>query len=58
MVQRKQHVHNSYDSHRYECTVTARVASLGAQEDLQERKTSKAVTNFRQDPGSSLQVEP
>ena len=58
IVQSKQHVHSSYDSHRYECIVTARVVPLETQEDLQERKASEAVTSFRQDPGSSLQVEP
>lgn len=57
-VQSKQHVHSSYDSHRYVCIVTARVVPLETQEDLQERKASKAVMSFRQEPGSSLQVEP
>lgn len=31
---------------------------LGAQEGLQERKASKAVMSFRQDPSSSVQAEP
>lgn len=57
-VQSKQHVHSSYDSHGHECIGTARVVSLETQEDLQERRASKAGTSFGQDPGSSLQVEP
>lgn len=57
-VQSKQHIHSSCDSHHYESIVTARVVPLETQEDLQEKKASKAVRSFRQDPGSSLQVEP
>lgn len=57
-VRSKQPVHSSYYSHHYECIVTARVVPLGAQEDLQERKASKAVMSFRQDPSSSVQAEP
>lgn len=49
-VQSKQTLHSSYYSHHYKCIVTARVVPLGAQEDLQERKASKAVMSFRQDP--------
>lgn len=57
-VQSKQPIHSSYYSHHYECIVTARVVPLGTQEDLQERKASKAVMSFRQDPSSSVQAEP
>ena len=57
-VKSEQHIHSSYDSHCYELMATARVVPLETQEDLQERKASEAVMSFRQDPGSSLQVEP
>lgn len=57
-VQSKQHAHSSYDSHRYECIVTARVVSLETQNDLQERKTKICYSFAWQDPGCSFQVEP